>query len=140
MTKDDEKCCFENKSLILTTFRAITQKCEAVDRALQISNPETTFSRYFPARIHLQVLRQNLGLADSIVHSCKEARSQCTKGSSVIMHIISDEKQNQTRKQLYYLKQAKLTCLKARQRKYNLNDKIHLCNGISDPKPGSLNA
>lgn len=143
MTETDEnllrsciKILLGENNLKLTKFLTSTQKCESVNRALQVSNPKsTTFSRNFSARIHAQILRQNLGLADTIVHSCKEAGAEITKGSSVIKHILSDERKIEAARHASCIKRAKLKRCRSRQRKYKLHENLHYSKGISDPKP-----
>lgn len=143
MTKSDEKFlrdCIEillgKKNLHTTKFLTTTQKCEAVNKSLQVSNPKTnTYSRNFPARIHAQVLRQNLGPADSTVHACNVAGADISKGSRLLKHLLYDERQKMSRTHPGTLRKAKLKRHKARQRKYSLHESIHYKKGISDPKP-----
>ncbi len=123
-------------SLEMTKFLTSTQKVEAVNRALLVSNPKSvTFTRNLDARIHSQILMQNLGLADSAVLKCKSIGAELTAGSSVIKQAIGIERKLRNSKTLPKLEKAKLCRYKARQRRFQLHAEIHYAKGLCDPKP-----
>jgi hypothetical protein len=134
-----EKCIsvlLGDNNLQLTSKLASSQKCEAVNRSYQACNPKhTTFSRTCTGRIHGQILKLNLGFAESTLLKSEKLGSILNKGSSVIKHLTSISKQH-----LYYKnrsvrakqKQSRYKCL---TRRYAMHANIHYSKGLTDPKP-----
>jgi len=118
-----------------TRFLTSTQKCEAVNRSYQACIPKaTTFSRNSAGRIHGQILKLNLGFADSTVLKAESLNASLVKGSSVIKHLCKIQSNTMQRKSLSSRMKAKRCRHLARSRKYQLHEQVHYRKGLTDPK------
>lgn len=142
MTEDDEDTltrCIEvllgPQNLGLTRFLTTTQKVESVNKALQASNPKmVTYSRNFEGRVHAQVMKQNLGFADSVALTGETLGTRLIKGSSVIKHVVSIDRHQKCQKSKGRVARAKLQRYNTRRQKYDLHSEIHYSKGLSNPK------